>query len=118
MKHKGFTLVELLAIITILGVIATIITPIIQKSLKANKEKVYEIVVEQIENHAKDYSMQNTSVLPDNEGEKKVIKLSDLKKAGLLEIEVINPMTNNFISNESIINITKKNNNYIFEANI
>ena len=42
MKNKAFTLVELLAVIIILGVIALIITPKIQKTLKNSKKNIYE----------------------------------------------------------------------------
>lgn len=116
MKNKGFTLVELLAIIVILGVIATIITPVIQKSLKANKEKVYEIFVDQIEDYTKDYLAKNTSVLPDNAGEVSTLKFIDLKKEGMLQINVVNPKTNNIVSNESLIKVTRERNNYTYEV--
>ena len=116
MKNKGFTLIELLAILVVLGIIGTIITPVIQKSLKANKEKVYEILIEQIEDYTKDYLAKNSSALPDEPGEVSTIKFVDLKKEGLLQINVVNPMTNNIISNESIVKVTKKNNNYIYEV--
>lgn len=116
MKNKGFTLVELLAILVILGVIATIITPVVQKTLKANKEKVYEIMVEQIKDYTKDYLAKNTSMLPDHEGEINTVKFVDLKKEGLLQINVVNPITGNIISNESVVSITKKSNNYVYEV--
>ena len=116
MKNRGFTLVELLAILVILGVVATIITPVVQKSLKANKERVYEILVEQIEGYAKDYLTKNTNALPEKTSDFSVIKFADLKKAGLLQINVVNPVTNNVMSNESFVKVTKDNNNYIYEV--
>lgn len=115
MKNRGFTLVELLAILVILGVIATIITPVVQKSLKANKEKVYDVLVEQIKDYTKDYLTQNTSLLPDD-GEISIIKFGDLKKSGILQIEIANPITGNIISNESVVKVTKKFNNYLYEV--
>lgn len=116
MKNKGFTLVELVAVLVILGVIATIITPVIQKTLKANKENVYNIMVDQIKDYTKDYLAKNTNQLPDNEGEISTIKFINLKKEGLLQINIVNPITNNIISNESIVKVTKKNNNYTYEV--
>ena len=116
MKNRGFTLVELLAILVILGILGTIITPVVQKTLKANKEKVYEIMIEQVKDYTKDYLAKNTAVLPDNEGDTNVIKFVDLKKEGLLQINVVNPITGNIISNESIIKVTKKSSNYVYEV--
>lgn len=116
MKNKGFTLVELLAILVILGLLAVIITPVVQKTLSANKEKVYEIIVEQIKDYTRDYLTKNTSVLPDDEGDANIIKFIDLKKEGLLQINVVNPITGNIISNESFVRVTKKNNNYVYEV--
>lgn len=43
MKNKGFTLVELLAVIMILGIIALIMTPIFTDVIKRNRTKAYEI---------------------------------------------------------------------------
>lgn len=116
MKNKGFTLVELLAILVILGLLATIITPVVQKTLTANKEKVYEIMVDQIKDYTKDYLAKNTSVLPDEEDVASVVKFIDLKRAGLLQINMINPKTGNIISNESFIRVIKKYNNYVYEV--
>lgn len=116
MKNKGFTLVELLAILVILGVVATIITPVIQKSLKANKEKVYDILVDQIKDYTKDYLAKNTDELPDIEGETNSIKFIDLKKEGLLQINVVNPINDNIISDESVVKVTKKSNSYTYEV--
>ena len=116
MKNRGFTLVELLAILLILGVIDTIITPVVQKSLKANKEKVYDVLIEQIKDYTKDYLTQNTSLLPDNDGDISIIKFIDLKKSGILQIEIVNPITGNIISNESVVKVTKKFNNYLYEV--
>lgn len=39
---KGFTLVELLAVITILGLLALIIVPKVQKTIKDSKKNIYE----------------------------------------------------------------------------
>ena len=39
MKNKGFTLAELLVVILVLGILATITTPIITGAIKTTKEK-------------------------------------------------------------------------------
>lgn len=116
MKNKGFTLVELLAILVILSIVAVIITPVIQKSLTANAEKVYQILVDQIKDYTKDYLAQNTDMLPYDDGETNIVKFGDLKKSGFLQIQVVNPITENIISNESFVKVTKMKNQYVYDV--
>lgn len=115
---KGFTLIELLGIIVVLGIIATIVTPVIQNTLAENEDKVYNVLVKQIEGHAKDYLEMNTDKLPEEEGNSIQIKFGDIKAAGIMQINVKNPKTNNLISNESYVTVTKDKNNYRYETTI
>jgi len=52
---KGFTLVELLAVIVILGVIAAITIPKIQDALYESQDNAYNLIVAQLETRANDY---------------------------------------------------------------
>ena len=56
MKKNGFTLVELLAVIIILGIITTIFVPNTIKLLKENNLKIYKIKENELINAAKDYA--------------------------------------------------------------
>lgn len=113
---RGFTLIELLGIIVVLGIIATIVTPVIQSTLAQNQESVYNTLVKQIEGNAKDYLEYNTDKLPQDEGDSVVVKLGEMKEAGFIQISIKNPKTDNIISNESYVTVTKKGNNYTFET--
>lgn len=115
---RGFTLIELLGIIVVLGIIATIVTPVIQSTLAQNQESVYNTLVKQIEGNAKDYLEYNTDKLPQDEGDSVVVKLGEMKAAGFIQISIKNPKTDNIISNESYVTVTKKGNNYTFETTI
>ena len=115
---RGFTLIELLGIIVVLGIIATIVTPVIQSTLAQNQESVYNTLVKQIEGNAKDYLEYNTDKLPQNEGDSVIVKLGEMKEAGFIQISIKNPKTDNIISNESYVTVTKKGNNYTFETTI
>lgn len=114
MKDRGFTLVEVLAIIVVLGIIATIATPIVQTTIKQNREKMYNVIKNQLIDTSKDWAAKNASRLPDTEGESVEITLGELKTSGLLRINVSNPNTNKIFSNESYVRITRKNNNFIY----
>ena len=115
---RGFTLIELLGIIVVLGIIATIVTPVIQSTLAQNQESVYNTLVKQIEGSAKGYLEYNTDKLPQDEGDSVNVKLGEMKEAGFIQISIKNPKTDNTISNESYVTVTKKGNNYTFETTI
>lgn len=53
MNKKGFTLVELLAVVVVLGLIAAILVPIIQDTLNKSKNKINSINIKQVEDAGK-----------------------------------------------------------------
>lgn len=55
---KGFTLVELLAVIIILGVIALITFPIVDNSIKNSKQAALEQTIDSILESARNYSVE------------------------------------------------------------
>ncbi len=71
MKKEGFTLVEIIAVITILGIILMIAVPAIQTILENSKEDIGNVVVKRIEKGAEQYLMENENQLWDlvNSGE-------------------------------------------------
>ena len=115
MKKNGFTLVEVLAVAVLLGVVATITVPIVKKTLKDSKQKLSEEQINLMEDALKNWASSNIFSLPeDNETIK--ITLGQLKQAGLLNIDVKNPMNNKCFSNESVLKIVSYNNSYIYEV--
>ena len=92
MKNKGFTLIEVLAILVILAVIIMISFPIITSSINSSKKKAYNHQVKTIENAARTYMSQNDNLLPES-GEYVDVKVTDLKNEGLIQNKDIkNPM--------------------------
>ena len=90
---KGFTLVELLGVIIVLGLIATIVTPVIGNTIKTSREKAYESQINVIETAAKEWGVENIGELPDV-GEVKIIGLSELINSGKLQnTTIMNPKT-------------------------
>ena len=111
-KIKAFTLVELMAVIIILGVIALITFPIIDNSIKNSKEKSLEQTIENIEDAAYNYSVEHELEKPEVENQK-AIKLSYLQSTGFLEKEIINPVTDEEM--EGCVWYYWDNNQYYFE---
>ena len=90
---KGFTLVELLGVIIVLGLIITIVTPVIGGVITSSREKAYESQINVIETSAKEWGVENVDWLP-NPGSTKTIELSTLINSGKLQnTRIINPIT-------------------------
>lgn len=117
MKKNGFTLSELLGVIVILGVISLITFPLVLNTLSESKEKAYLVQINQIKTAAKDYIIKNPSLSMNND-ESFTIYIGELKRAGLLAVDLVNSKTNKSISNQSEILVTKENNNYTYVVNI
>lgn len=114
MNKKGFTLVELIAVLVLLGVIGLIAIVTVNNELKENKEKLYNIQIDNIKRSAKNWAVDNVFSLPDNDGEFVIITLGELKQQGLFE-DAVNPKTNKPFDNNLQIKITLVENSYIYE---
>ncbi len=112
-KKKGFTLPEVLGTIVVLALIALLVTPVVSKTIKNNKKKLYDIQIKEIERAAKDYALKNLDILPE-EGTAITITLEDLKMGGFIDTEVRNPITKELFSDELEIEIKNDNNQYTY----
>ena len=115
MNKKGFTLVEVIGVIILLGVIVGIATLTINNSLKKNKEALYEAQVENIIRNAKTWASRNVFSLPEENNEFIIVTLGQLKKDGFAEDSIINPRIDEQFSNDLQIKITRINENYSYE---
>lgn len=87
---RGFTLVELIATMIVLGVVALITIPSIQNALSKSKEGLLENQIKSIENVARTWGTKNTGKLEDCY----ILNFEELKTSGYLENkDVINPET-------------------------
>jgi len=78
MKNKGFTLVEVLAVIVILGLITTIFIPNAIKILDDNSLKIYKIKEKELVNAAKDYAEYDKNFTPPTRTLEKYITMPQL----------------------------------------
>ena len=75
MKNKGYTLIELLAVFVVLGIIIMITVPAISGTINSSKTKTYDEQIKMLENAARTYMSENSTLLPDN-NESYIIKIS------------------------------------------
>ena len=73
MKKDGLTLVELLAVIAIIGILAVLISPAVISIRNNVLESTYQTRVSQIENAAKDYASDHINLIPQNIPENEVL---------------------------------------------
>ena len=105
MKNKGFTLVELLGVIIVLGVIAAITVPTINKTLKQNKQDLCKVQYENILVAAKAYGAEHLSELSNGS----IITLKTLQDNGYIDKEIKNPSKKNEVIDENLKILVIKN---------
>lgn len=90
---KGFTLVELLATITILGIIALLLVPTVTETLASFRQDSSESQKKTIVSAAKLWASDHRIDLPSTEGDSVCVKVSQLKQ-GYLEEDLKDPDKN------------------------
>jgi len=119
MKNKrGFTLVELLAVIIVIGILTMVAIPTIERIAKENREKVYQQQLDNIVLSLKSWASDNRIHLPEEENENLTMTLGNLKSEGYIEHEVKNPLTGKCFDNRMTLVITKEQNNYDYSINL
>jgi len=92
-NNKGFTLVELLAVIAILSVVLSLTVYISLDVVKSAREKSYEVTINNVEKNANTYVAENSSkifYLTNGNIEYQCITVNDLIEMGYLKTNVVN----------------------------
>ncbi len=118
MNQKGLTLVELLAVIIILSLVALIVTPNIARSVKEYRERLYEVQLNDIKESAKNWladqiDQGNTDNIP-AEGKKVTVTVLTLQNGGYVEPDLKDPRTKQTINGTIFVTIEFKNNQYYY----
>lgn len=112
MRNKGFTLIELILVITLLGIIALIAVPTITGILNDSKKEASKDQEKIIINAAKTYMVNNSNKLPKD---KCHVSLETLKSEGILPKNEITDPGNKNNKFAGYVIISFENNKYKYE---
>lgn len=108
---KGFTLVELIGVIVILGILALIIYPVINGVFIDSSSNLSDSQKKSLENIARIWGTKNTELL--SETEPYYLTIDTLKRSGLLENkDILDPGTEEEI--KGCIKIEYQTNKYVY----
>lgn len=91
LNKKGFTLVELLAVIAILGILSGFAIMAVSKYQKKATDDVYKNFIKQLKDGAINYLTSNISEIPSQKNGTITITSSDLKEKGYLD-DIVDPI--------------------------
>ena len=117
-KRKAFTLIELMGVLVIIGILTVILVPVINNTIKNNKQQLYDNQLKMIRLAAQNLATDNTYILPEEDGEEIYITLGQLRAMGYAEGTIIDPLTNKNFPDNLIVMIIKKGNDYDYVINL
>lgn len=110
-NNKAFTLIELLAVVTILTILALIITPVIDKNIKKSKEQTYKTQIENIRMAARAYYSDNILLMP-TENTSTTITLQELIEEDYISNNIKNPKTGKPFTENIYVELKNTNGKY------
>ena len=111
-KRKGFTLVELLAVIVILAIILIIAVPGVLSIINKTKDSAYDRQIDMIKNAAKNYVTANTITWSGENPKSTVVTLDILQSGGYLDKKILDPRDKKEILCANVL-VSKDNKNKI-----
>ena len=111
---KGFTLIEVISVIVILGIIGLIAVPIANNITKSSKQKLYHEQIDRVKDACRNFVLENDDYVPSEiEGNIETIDVQKLIDEGYLnESEIIKPTDKSKM--DGVITITYSNNEYVY----
>lgn len=114
--NKGFTLIELIATIILIGVIALTASASLNKQIKNTNETSYEQFIDTLELATESYVTGRSSDFYELQSQNTpvCINLKEIVLAGYLSSKTNNPKTNNLAVDSSIVVTLNSNNQYTY----
>ena len=94
LNNKGFSMVEILAVVVILGVISSIGIVTVSRLVDNSRIHYYQTQEEQLVLAAQSYANDNKNILPKTVGEMKTITLKELRDNNYIKEEIVDQNKN------------------------
>lgn len=115
-NKKGFSLIEVLAVIVVLAIILVIVTPKVANLVYVGKLRAYNTMIDSVEVAAQNYALEfefDLTRMSLDENSQKTITIQDLMDTGHLTMNITDPFTDEIISTNTEIIITKLKNYFL-----
>lgn len=115
MKNKnGFTLIEIIAVIAIIGLLLTMVTPKLMENYNDKKNKLYDATIKEIERLSKLYLTDNPNLYSIiSEDGYTNITIEMLCNGKYISCPINNPKDNSNIT--GYVKVTYESDNYVYE---
>ncbi len=115
-NNKGFTLLELLGVVLIIGFLLLVVVASVTNVMNSSRQKLVDVQLKALENAAETYVASKPNLIPKLRSETTTIFLYNLKHAGLVEKEVRHPVTEELLPDDMIIEIHRDGNFFEYRA--
>lgn len=104
MNTRGFTLIEIIAIMVVLVLIFMVSFPVLNNMAKIDEEKLYNNMVDNLCTSGKTYMYSNMDEYQElsTVNSKIVLKIEELISYGSVDKNLVNPKTNLSVKNSSL----------------
>ena len=116
MKKNGFTIVEMLGVLIIMGVLLLIMIPTIDSVLLKQRKKLYNEHLVEVKDALKLWGDINADKLPVDSETPTSVTLKELKLEGLIVDEFKNPITDMCYANSNTFTITLNKKMYVYNV--
>ncbi len=113
-NRKGFTLIELIGVIILLGIIALITYPIVGAVIEESQQKAYEKQISELERLSYTWITRNLNKLTKDESIEYKLNFSELNDSGLVSSsQIMSPITGENIPGCIIVTYEESTNKFI-----
>ena len=114
MDKKGFTLIELIAVIGLLAIIVVMVATSVISTMDKSEESLYETQIKTIEDAANNWGVINTDLMPMDQNDYIDVDIQTLVDDGFLDsADIVDPRDKSDMC--GFVRITYSNNNYTYE---